>query len=130
MAEQSAINDNALNESEYSHRLELLNNQRVEMAGIQDEIRQDREKLFSLFKKYITKFSTQAKTDIINLLSELDENIEYTKIFIRDINNEIGAISDEDEGNEFNMTTDEDEGNGFNIDISEEGNEFNGFFEY
>lgn len=118
MAEQSAINDNALNESEYSHRLELLNNQRIEMAGIQDEIRQDREKLFSLFKKYITKFSTQAKTDIINLLAELDENIEYTKIFIRDINNEISAISEEDEGNEFN------------IDIAEEGDEFNGLFEY
>lgn len=87
MSEQPAtIINNDSNESEYLHRLEFLNNQCSEISGIRAEIRQDREKLFSLFKKYITSFSTQAKTDIINLLAELDESIEYTNIFNEDIN--------------------------------------------
>ena len=93
MSDQSAIIINSdSNESEYSHRLELLNNQRDEISDIQVEIRQDREKLFSLFKKYITRFSTQAKTDIINLLAELDESIEYTNMFIEDIDNDINEL--------------------------------------
>ena len=68
--------------------------QRNELNDIIKENIQDRNNILAIIKKFSTKLEQSTKDNFVKILAEIDENIEYSKIFIYDINRELLVISD------------------------------------
>ena len=65
-----------------------LNNQRVEMKSILDKYEYDRMILLKMINKYGRSMSENTKSNIQDIVCEVEEYIEYAKIFLNDIERE------------------------------------------